>query len=121
MLHLINKYNKEKKAQVVFEYAIVLALVALALSMMQLYIRRGIQVGVKIATDEIGRQEDVGTHDPMAAMEEKVAQARSTTSSTIQAQLGGRHTLSLIETSEMIYAQNVYWGEFTPEDEYEPD
>lgn len=46
------------KGQITFEYAIIIGLVAIALTVMQVYLRRGIQAGIKIATDEIGLQED---------------------------------------------------------------
>ncbi|MFH1245415.1 MAG: hypothetical protein V1662_02930 [Candidatus Omnitrophota bacterium] len=46
------------KGQVTFEYVIIIGLVAVALTMMQVYLRRGVQAGIKMATDEIGMQED---------------------------------------------------------------
>lgn len=46
------------KGQITFEYAIIIGLIAAALTMMQVYLRRGIQAGIKIAADEIGLQED---------------------------------------------------------------
>ncbi|UCB56778.1 MAG: hypothetical protein JSV30_06190 [Candidatus Omnitrophota bacterium] len=54
----MGKLISSKRAQAVLEYAVVLGIVALALGMMQVYLMRGIQAGVKIAADEIGLQED---------------------------------------------------------------
>lgn len=58
----MDRLISSKRAQVVLEYAIILGIVALALGMMQVYVRRGIQAGIKIAADEIGRQEDFGNY-----------------------------------------------------------
>ena len=49
-------YNK--KAQTVMEYAVLIGLVTVALTVMGSYIRRGIQGAIKIAADEMGTQED---------------------------------------------------------------
>lgn len=50
--------NLSGKGQITFEYAIIIGLIAVGLTMMQVYLRRGIQAGIKIAADEIGLQED---------------------------------------------------------------
>jgi hypothetical protein len=47
-----------QKGQSLLEYAIILGVVALALGSMQIYLRRGIQAGIKIAADELGLQKD---------------------------------------------------------------
>ncbi|MBN2097053.1 MAG: hypothetical protein JW714_01090 [Candidatus Omnitrophica bacterium] len=46
-----------KKGQSVFEYAIILGVVGVALMAMQVYLRRGIQSGIRIAADELGEQD----------------------------------------------------------------
>jgi Flp pilus assembly pilin Flp len=45
-------------AQSVLEYAVILALVAVALTIMQLYFKRGVQSAIKFAADQVGTQED---------------------------------------------------------------
>lgn len=54
-----------RKAQSILEYAIVLGIVAIALSAMSLYFRRGIQAVVKVAADEAGNQKDAEEIDPL--------------------------------------------------------
>ena len=46
------------KAQSIMEYTIVIGLVGVAVLGMITYGKRGIQVAIKVAADEIGRQED---------------------------------------------------------------
>lgn len=53
------------KAQSIMEYAIIMGLVVAALTTMQVYIKRGIQAGIKVAADEIGRQQDAEEIDPL--------------------------------------------------------
>lgn len=52
------------KGQSILEYAIIIGLVVAGLTTMQLYIKRGIQAGIKVAADELGRQEDAEEIDP---------------------------------------------------------
>ena len=59
--------GRERSGQVTFEYAIIIGIVITALTLMQVYIRRGIQAGIQVAADEIGLQEessDVGEWEP---------------------------------------------------------
>ena len=46
----------KQKAQGMLEYVVLLGVVALALTVMQLYFKRAIQATVKLAADEIGEQ-----------------------------------------------------------------
>lgn len=46
------------KAQSITEYVILIALITAALSGMTLYMRRGIQAGIKVVADELGSQQD---------------------------------------------------------------
>lgn len=55
-MRVSNIFNN--KAQSIMEYAIIIGLVVAGLSAMQVYIRRGIQAGIKVAADELGNQED---------------------------------------------------------------
>lgn len=45
-----------KKAQSVIEYTLILALIGAALAAMQVYMKRGLQRVVKVATDQLGPQ-----------------------------------------------------------------
>lgn len=46
-----------KKAQSVIEYTLILALIGAALAAMQVYMKRGLQGAVKVATDQLGPQQ----------------------------------------------------------------
>lgn len=51
-----HRIKMKTKASSILEYAIVLGVIALALSSMQYYFRRSIQSVIKVAADEIGDQ-----------------------------------------------------------------
>lgn len=53
-----------KKGQSIIEYTVILGLVVAGLMTMQAYIKRGIQATIKVAADELGRQEDAEELDP---------------------------------------------------------
>lgn len=55
----------KNNAQSILEYAIVLTIVTMALSVMSLYFRRGIQSVIKIAADDAGNQEEAEEIDPL--------------------------------------------------------
>jgi len=48
----------KKYAQAISEYVVLFAVVAAALTLMQLYFRRSIQSVIKIAADEVGTQKE---------------------------------------------------------------
>ena len=50
--------RKNTRAQSIIEYALILGIVAIALSAMQLYFRRSLQAAIKLAADDIGSQRD---------------------------------------------------------------
>lgn len=111
------RININKIAQVIFEFAIVLALVALALVMMQLYLKRGIQAGIKIAADELGLQQDSVELDAESGeVSESFMRVDTGSTRSIAQALGGQHTLTLIETSEILYGVNTFWSDFTTEE-----
>ena len=103
--------GRGKHGQVVFEFAIVIAVVVLALVMMQLYLRRGIQAGLRIAADEIAPQSgSVELDMETGTVSESLTRMDSESSRDITHGLGGAHTLTMIETSEIIYGFNTYFG-----------
>lgn len=53
------------KAQSILEYAVLTGIIMGVLSVMQVYFQRGIQAVVKVAADEVGRQEDAEEIDPL--------------------------------------------------------
>ena len=114
----MSSLTSQNRAQVIFEYAIILALIALALGMMRVYLKRGIQAGIKIAADEIGAQGDYRELLPATTTIEE-SQKRSKTYDWRQTikELGGRQTLSVIETSEILYGSSMYWSDFEEDED----
>lgn len=88
------------KGQSILEYAIILGLVAAALTTMQVYLKRGIQAGIKVAADELGRQQDAVEIDPEKGTQTDSwinTQAASTTRSRLFER--GRQTINLDKTT----------------------
>lgn len=52
--------RKKTKAQSILEYVLVLAIVAVALTTMQVYFKRGLQAAIKLSADELAEQQDGG-------------------------------------------------------------
>lgn len=101
-----------KRGQALFEYAVIIGIVVLALGMMQVYVRRGIQAGIKIAADELGRQEDSVELDPTQGTLQS-SQTRVLSAATRQTQLnyGGSATVNASEQSEIVApSQSEYWS-----------
>lgn len=51
--------HRPRLAQSLIDYVFVVGLVAAALIVMQVYMRRGVQAGIKFASDELGSQEGI--------------------------------------------------------------
>ncbi|MBU1726890.1 MAG: hypothetical protein KJ880_04610 [Candidatus Omnitrophica bacterium] len=59
----INSINR--KAQSLIEYSFVLVIVLSVFIFMETYLKRGVQAGIKISADQLGKQEDAAyTTDP---------------------------------------------------------
>lgn len=56
---------RNKKAQSILEYAVLLGLAGIALFSMQVYFKRGIQSVIKVAADEVGSQKGSEEFDPI--------------------------------------------------------
>ena len=70
-----------KNAQAISEYALLIAVIAAALTVMQLYFQRSVRAVVKIAADEVGAQkEGSATEDPSLEWLEKENTEVTTTS-----------------------------------------
>lgn len=52
------------KAQSILEYVVLIGIISIALSVMQIYFRRGVSAVVKVAADEVGSQKDAEEIDP---------------------------------------------------------
>jgi len=87
------------RAQATFEYAIILAIVAAALTAMQVYFKRGIQAGIKICSDELGGQRKGSGEkvDLESGIFPGESRHRSVTESTVRLQIekGEERTLSI--------------------------
>lgn len=95
-----------KRGQTVYEYAIIIGLVVLALSIMQVYLRRGIQAGIKLAADEVGLQKDsagLETFDPRkGTMLFSFIRSTSAAQNQLQHDGGGQRTEGVNENSEVL-------------------
>lgn len=100
------------KGQSIIEYTTIIGLVVIALSAMQVYIKRGIQAGIKIAADELTA--DIGGQQ--AAEETDPDKGRKTTSkidtqtqSTQRIRLfqGGSQQIDIDKTSSS-YGESTY-------------
>ena len=88
------------RAQTIMEYAIILGFVAVALSAMQVYIRRGIQAGIKVAADELGNQQDAEKIDPGKSITgNSEINTRATSNQTIEVFEGGSQTVDIDKTT----------------------
>ena len=87
------------KGQNLIEFSIMLAIVVAVFTVMQVYIKRGIQGGLKFSADQLGKQEDFVEKDPTKgrleeAISHDIVQGTSTVSST-----GGTQTTVSSQTS----------------------
>jgi len=81
------------RAQSISEYAIVLMLVAVAISGMTIYMKRGVQAGIKDVADLIGDQKDYEDFDPLKGAKSNSDIHQYTNSSTrTEKALGGGAT-----------------------------
>jgi len=108
---MINKTRAPKRglylfwnqAQATFEYAIILAIVAGALTAMQVYFKRGIQAGIRICSDELGEQKKgVGEKiDLESGIFPGQSTHHSVTESTVRLQIekGEERTLNIDEST----------------------
>ena len=111
---MINKTKAPKRglclfwdqAQATFEYAIILAIVAGALTAMQVYFKRGIQAGIKICSDELGEQKKgLGEKiDLESGIFPAASIHHSVTESTVRLQIekGEERTLSIDESTTTV-------------------
>jgi len=98
---------KNKKAQGLLEYALILGIVTVALLAMQTYFKRGIQSMIKVVADDYGPQGDPVSASEIAIKEKLYAEyGPSTDSSTI-------NSSPRRQTTQNNGESNIYRGELT--------
>ncbi|GAI08601.1 unnamed protein product, partial [marine sediment metagenome] len=106
----VTQIRHNNRGQAVFEYAIIIGIVVLALGTMQVYLRRGIQAGIKIAADELGRQEDSVELDPTkGTTQSSLAHSSSFARHKTSVGKGGSRRADVQERSETA-GQSEYWS-----------
>lgn len=107
---------RHNRGQSILEYGVILGIVALALGMMQVYLRRGIQAGIKVAADEIGLQKDSEEFDPTkGTIQDSLVRSTSSATRQIQHGPGGSRTVNVQERSESS-GQSEYWSNWEEKD-----
>ena len=103
------------RGQAVFEYAVILGIVVLALSLMQTYVRRGIQAGIKVAADELGTQQGSVEQDPSkGTVQESSINSSASVRQTSAVTAGGASSLSLDEKTTAS-GSSEYWSNWQKE------
>lgn len=102
---------RKSKAQGIMEYSIVIGLVVSVFVVMQAYLKRGIQAGIRISADQLGNQEE-GTpivNPYTGVVEEEMPQGTTEKSSTDRriASLGGRTVKQSQESEQTL--EISYW------------
>ncbi|MFC1631566.1 hypothetical protein ACFL2I_03325 [Candidatus Omnitrophota bacterium] len=101
----------QDSGQSLFAYVLLISVVIMALVMMERYLRRGVQSGVKMAADEIGLQRDSLQMDPTDAgffdVEQRVRITTEAPHHQRLENLAGAHTLNVVETSEVLYRDRL--------------
>lgn len=105
-------YNN--RGQAVFEYAIIIGIVVLALGMMQVYLRRGIQAGIKIAMDELGLQRDFEFDPTLGTAQDSLAHSSSFAQRETSLGEGGSRGISVDEKTKMS-GSSEYWSNWEEE------
>lgn len=97
-----------RKAQSVVEYGILIGIVAAAILVMQTYMKRGVQAGIKVSVDEFADQKDFPTDSSYA---EEKAYSRNDASSTYNIAPDGGQILSTSDTTKS-RSYSILEGEF---------
>jgi len=86
---LRRRFNHAQKAQMLVEYTIILTSIILILIAMNTFLKRGIQGMIKVATDQIGTQENAEQRfDESGHMEAFYSTTRADTSKTVREFVG---------------------------------
>ncbi len=107
MRFLARKHLLFRRGQSISEYMLVFGLVAIALISMQVYMKRGIQAVVKVATDELGGQQAEETDPEKGTLSNTTFYTFDDRKSRLVIQEGGSQTnefnLSTTVTGEGTY------------------
>lgn len=112
--------RKKYRGQSLGEYAVLFAIVVAAFVGMQVFIKRGVQGGIKICSDQIGNQQDyANVTDPIkGGLDSAVSIDNTQGRTTISTAAGGAESHTISQTSSKgagSYSQyNITWveGEF---------
>ena len=107
----------KKKAQSITEYVTLIAVIAAALTMMQLYFQRSVRAVIKIAADEAGEQKKGSTAADYVKWKEKTDSVTFTDSA-------GENTETKLNQGAVIYGKNetafqygvASWGWWQPKE-----
>ena len=100
------KMDKKKRfykaaGQTTIEIAVLIAVIVVALVAMQVYLKRGIQGGLRARVDGIGEQ-----YDHLAARGERVLSHTTNTTSTTRTEVGRQDAQDVLMTSERTQTHN---------------
>lgn len=118
-------YIKNKIGNSILEYAIIIGITALALTTMNIYIKRGIQGKLKDMTDNFIGREQIGEINPTAVIN---SSSRSLSNAALNNELfiaGGsrlvvNETANMTATSRVVdTGNNTYTSDFIPAEEGE--
>ena len=99
------------KAQSISEYAVLLMLVAAAISGMTIYMKRGVQAGIKDVADLIGNQQDYEDFDPLKGARSNSDIHQYTNSSTTTEKALGGGVTTYIDSSSNSSGTSTYVSE----------
>lgn len=102
------------KGQNLTEFSIMLAIAVAVFTVMQVYIKRGIQGGLKFSADQIGKQEDFVEKDPTKGrLEEAVSNDTVSGTSTLTSVSGVQTTVSSQTSTKGEGSHSLYKVGFT--------
>lgn len=104
------KLSKSKTGQSIFEYALILGIVGLALATMQVYLRRGIQAGIGMVADTVAPQAGSIELDRDKAIAQQ-STTRTTFDATYNVNYGDNYQLGTDENTSVSYPEtNESWS-----------
>lgn len=87
------------KGQSIMEYAIIIGIVVIALSAMQVYVRRGIQATIKVAADQLGPQEYAVSDQGEQRESKSEIDTETTSTQRVRLLAGGSQRIDINETT----------------------
>lgn len=102
------------KAQSIIEYALLLGIIGLALGVMQLYFKRGIQAAIKVSADQLASQEGSSSKEPGQKITGTSVEEANTTETNIRSP--AEVTFNRVTTSEASSTTTVIQRKATAEE-----